>query len=116
MTGSPTLTTQNKPINPAVNPALQGNVLGKGTVGGSTGPTKPTLPTTGRDPVNVWTGSVALETTRQRARGRSGSGGFLSALIQQRDEMKQSSPFLSAITLFCLKFDSDRLFSCYAGQ
>jgi hypothetical protein len=47
MTGSPTLTTQNKPINPAVNPALQGNVLGKGTVGGSTGPTKPTLPTTG---------------------------------------------------------------------
>jgi len=31
-----------------VNPALQGNVLQKGTVGGSTGTTKPTLPTTGR--------------------------------------------------------------------
>jgi hypothetical protein len=29
------------------NPALQGNVLQKGTVGGSTGPTKPTLPVTG---------------------------------------------------------------------
>jgi hypothetical protein len=37
-----------KPVSPTVNPALQGNVLQKGTVGGSTGQTKPTLPTTGR--------------------------------------------------------------------
>ena len=44
---SPALTTQNKPLTTTVNPALQGNVLQNGTVGGSTGPTKPTLPTTG---------------------------------------------------------------------
>jgi hypothetical protein len=44
---SPALTTQNKPPTTTVNPALQGNVLQKSTVGGSTGPTKPTLPTTG---------------------------------------------------------------------
>jgi hypothetical protein len=37
----------NGPLNTTANPALQGNVLQKGTVGGSTGPTKPTLPTTG---------------------------------------------------------------------
>jgi hypothetical protein len=39
---SPALTTQNKPINPTVNPALQGNKLG-----GSTGPTVPPKPTQG---------------------------------------------------------------------
>jgi hypothetical protein len=37
---SPALTTQNKPLTTTVNPALQENVLQKGTVGGSTGPTK----------------------------------------------------------------------------
>jgi hypothetical protein len=32
---------------PTQTPTLQSNILGKGTVGGSTGPTKPPLPTTG---------------------------------------------------------------------
>jgi hypothetical protein len=36
------------PLNTTANPALQGNVLQKDTVSGSTGPTKPTLPTTSR--------------------------------------------------------------------
>jgi type VI protein secretion system component Hcp len=36
-----------KPLTTTINPALQGNVLQKGTLGGSTGPTKLTLPITG---------------------------------------------------------------------
>src|SRR5690349_5718292 len=35
---------QNKPTNPAITPAPQGNVLQKGTAGGNTGLTKPTPP------------------------------------------------------------------------
>jgi hypothetical protein len=42
----PAVQSQSKgPLNTPANPALQGNVLQKGTVGGSTGPTKPPLPT-----------------------------------------------------------------------
>jgi hypothetical protein len=37
----------NKPNSLAINPALQGNVLQKGTAGGSIGPTKLTPPVTG---------------------------------------------------------------------
>jgi hypothetical protein len=39
--------TGGKAPTTTINPALQGNVLQKGTVGGSTGPTKPTLPVAG---------------------------------------------------------------------
>jgi hypothetical protein len=44
----PAVQSQSKgPLNTPTSPALQGNVLQKGTVGGSTGPTKPPLPTSG---------------------------------------------------------------------
>jgi hypothetical protein len=46
-------------------------------------------------------------------------GWWTSDLGQDRSsgDVRVSSAFASiAITLFCLKFDSDRLFSCYAGQ
>jgi hypothetical protein len=39
--------TGGKPLTTTINPALQQNVLQKGTAGGSTGPTKPTLPIAG---------------------------------------------------------------------
>jgi len=41
------LTAVLMPLTTTINPALQQNVLQKGTAGGSTGPTKPTLPIAG---------------------------------------------------------------------